>query len=260
MRFGATTKLSLSATSLNDKPKLATLVGNIIATSAEVDLEVNLLLVHILGANALPAVAMLEVLLTASAHTRLKAHEEAAKAALRPAQFRVFRAVTKMAISSQADRHKIAHGVWASCPELPDALLVAEPQSLRWREIRRGRFYSDLATMLKGEWKPNSPYNAAELYDYDRSKIFIYSHTELYRILLGLMEAKNAAFYFRCYLQPVVRNRLAGKAPRHILKGLDTSAGALRRLSRLPRFRAALAALDASARKQKNTKPPRLPG
>jgi len=65
---------------------------------------------------------------------QMGALEAAAKAALFPNEFDVFRAAISMTESVQTPRNHLAHWIWGTCEQLPDALLLAEPKAQKDRE------------------------------------------------------------------------------------------------------------------------------
>jgi hypothetical protein len=60
----------------------------------------------------------------------------AAKAALPPDQFEIFAAIMSAVDRVQNERNRLAHWVWGTCPELPDRLLLANPEILKVQKIR----------------------------------------------------------------------------------------------------------------------------
>lgn len=109
----------------------------IIAFSSEIDLEMSLLLVRILGADATPALAMYDAL--RADNVKLAALSAAAKMALTKAQWPIFQAIIKIVQAAQKTRHKLAHWIWVESVDVPNALLLADPQHLREREIGQSR-------------------------------------------------------------------------------------------------------------------------
>lgn len=237
--------VTLSPHSLDDKPDLAKLVCWAIATAAEIEHELSLLLVRVLGADEAPAIAMFDVL--RGDYIRAKALGAAANARLNEEQSRVFEAVTSIAAAAQRDRHKLAHWIWGSCPELPNSLLVANPKFLRWQDIerRKTRKPVTLSEVLAGG-APIPDDLMSRLFDFDKSEILIYDRADLLRVSRDLGEAKMALFLFQFYLRPLIRNRLAEDAVGiaepldQVVKDLETSEGVLRQLSELRLFREAL--------------------
>src|SRR5262245_30818200 len=130
-------------------PYIGVPVANIIALSARVDHELSLLLVHILGAKARAAHAMFDAIrsnqlkmqvLVAAANTELKTE---------PEKHLAFRAVLKAADIAQEDRNKVAHWLWGSAPELPDALLLANPAFVRLQNIEQLRLSQNVESLAK---------------------------------------------------------------------------------------------------------------
>ena len=85
-----------------------------------------------LGADVEPAIAMFATL--TAQRQQMGALEAAAKAALSPNEFDVFRAAISMTESVQTPRNHLAHWIWGTCEQLPDALLLAEPKAQKDRE------------------------------------------------------------------------------------------------------------------------------
>ena len=117
---------------LNDNPELAKLVASIFALWASIEHSLSLLLVSVLGADAEPAIAMFATL--TAQHLQMGALEAAAKAALSPNDFEVFCAAISMIESVQTPRNHLAHWIWGTCEQLPDALLLAEPKAQKDRD------------------------------------------------------------------------------------------------------------------------------
>src|SRR5262245_50516300 len=111
------------------------IVSVIFATSSRIDHEVSLLLVRILGAEALPALAMFDVAAKQRMQQQLVAAAAEARFGKDSEQYRVFKAVTSVAETAQSDRNKLAHWIWGHSPDMPHTLLLADPKKLRNREI-----------------------------------------------------------------------------------------------------------------------------
>ena len=67
-------------------------------------------------------------------HLQMGALEAAAKAALSPNDFDVFCAAIRMTDSVQTPRNHLAHWIWGTCEQLPDALLLADPKGHQDRD------------------------------------------------------------------------------------------------------------------------------
>lgn len=220
-------KVELSISCLRDKPDLARLVCDIIALAARVEFEFKLLIVKILGADAKPAIAMYDAL--NADNTKLAALNAAAGAVLKDAQLRVFRAVIKAATTAQKPRHKIAHWIWGTCSELPNALLLADPSHLRRQDIEID-FVADMTPDLIEEWvEEGKRPEFDELYEPNKDAILVFDHAELIRAASDLLEAAEVLFHFRYYLRPS-KYAAVVHSDDPMPEDFETSEGVLRRL------------------------------
>jgi hypothetical protein len=216
----------------------------IIAVSARIDHELGLLLVQILGANARPALAMFDAIQSDRQQRRLLDAAAKAKFGADTEQYRVFDAVVRLTAAAQSDRHKLAHWIWGYCPELPESLLLADPQALRSRDIERERLLERRADTLGYILTVDDAERKQEddainkLYEADPSAILVYGHADLQNALTNLFEAMNALAYYRYFVSPMKVNQLAAPLKPE-LADLETSDGALRRLNSLRLFREA---------------------
>lgn len=215
----------------------------IVALSAQVDHELSLLLVRIIGASERAALAMFDEL--DSQRTQLRLLKAAAKAKLGAGseQYRVFQAVLKTAEVAQADRHRLAHWIWGHCPELPDALLLADPRAVRsqvialtrLREKRKSTWLYVLGT--GEEERKQDDLQIGKLEAPDKDRILVYGHADLQQALRDLSEAMIAVGIFQHYLEPM---KFTGtEPPDPEIAHLGTSDGVLRRLNSLRLFREA---------------------
>lgn len=127
-------KVSLHLDHSTNKPELAVLVSGIFARWAWIEHSLSILLLHVLGAEAKPALAMFSVLNTQ--RLQLSAVGAAAQSVLSSEEFETFTAVMSAVGKVQTDRNRLAHWVWGTCPELPDCLLLVKPESLKAQETR----------------------------------------------------------------------------------------------------------------------------
>jgi hypothetical protein len=175
---------------LADKSDMAILVTNIFATWARIEQELNFLLVHILGAEATPAIAMFQTL--TAQHLQLGALEAAAKAALSAEDFEIFLAALSTADSAQTPRNHLAHWAWGGCKQRPDLLVLANPKMLRERDFR----------VAKGIVANLEILQIAELNLFDNSQSLAYSKPDLQRALRDLREAHDTVHTLAMYLDP----------------------------------------------------------
>jgi hypothetical protein len=154
------------------------------------------MLVRILGAEAAPALAMFATL--TAQHLQLGALEAAAREALTEKEFDVFKATMNIAKSVQGPRNQLAHWIWAYSPELPDALLLAEPKSAKERDYEFTKALENGVTDLT---------ELADLNSYDPEHVQVYREDDLKRAQLDLEEASRIAFLTMVYLDSVYVGR-----------------------------------------------------
>src|ERR1700730_10603193 len=181
---------------LDDKPEMAKHVSNIFAYWGLIEHRLSLMLVRVLGADAVPALAMFSTL--TAQHLQLGALEAAAKAALTQQEFDVFKAATNVTDSVQTPRNQLAHWVWASAPQLPDALLLAEPKSAKERDREFTlALETGAATLLE----------MAMLNSYDPAKVAVAKEPDLKRASQNMQDASLIAFLTLVYLDGSFRGR-----------------------------------------------------
>lgn len=228
-------KVSLHHKHSTNKPELAVLVTSIFARWAWIEHQLSVILLFILGADAKPAFAMFDILNTQ--RLQMSATQAAAKAALPTDQFIVFTAAMLVAEKVQKDRNRLAHGIWGTCPELQDRLLIADPDHLKEREFHRAEVLAKppLEGMDRTEFD--------NLFRVDPAHVFVYSEADLKRIEMELQEAVGMLVLLRTYLKPPFTE---GEAEVLKAKGVPpdfaaTRSQALEKLSELRLFREALA-------------------
>ncbi len=180
---------------LDDKPELAKLVASIFGLWASIEQSLSLLLVSVLGADAEPVIAMFATL--TAQRQQMGALEAAAKAALSPNEFDVFRAAISMTDSVQTPRNHLAHWIWGTCEQLPDALLLAEPkaQKDRERELK-------LAFERAGGPDVNEIIN---LNRYDPATVLVHRRGDLERAKRDLEDAAFITALLTVYLDRKIR-------------------------------------------------------
>ncbi|WP_369720871.1 hypothetical protein AB8Z38_27775 [Bradyrhizobium sp. LLZ17] len=178
-------------------PNYAQLVAAIFSHSSLVEYRLGALLVRILGADAAPAIAMFATL--EAQHQQLRALEAAAKAGLTEHEFDVFKATMSVTKSVQTPRNQLAHWIWAHSPELPDALLLAEPKSAKDR---------DREFTLALESGETDPAKIAALNTFDPANVQVYREGDLERARDDLAEATQITFLTVVYLDGTFRGRI----------------------------------------------------
>ena len=248
-----------------NNPDLAILVTGIFARWAWIEHSISSLLVHILGAEAKPALAMFSLL--NGQRLQMSAVKTAAKAALPSDQFKILDAVVSAIECVQKDRNRLAHWIWGTCPELPGRLLLADPETLKAQDIRIAEHITKVKKSKSrlmehaGEVEKNfadSPARkmakvlismkedlaldfalmveeeTADIFRLDHSGILVYSKQDLERSKRDLGEMVGMLTMLRVYLEPPFPD---GKAPEGV--PFATRAQALGKLSKLRLFREA---------------------
>ncbi len=235
---------------------LATLAAHIVALSAQVDHEVSLLWIRILGTSERSALAMAEMFDSQRQQVRLLRAASKAKLGANTEAYRVFNALLKSTETAQSDRQKLAHGLWGYSPDLQDALLVANPKLVRSQVAEQAKLLEKREHMLAYVLQTDptiveqETQAIAKLYAADPEAIWVYDIPDLKRSIVDLGEALMALHYFRYYMTPMKPNALG--APNEELRDFQTSDGALRRLNSLRLFREAYAR-ESSSTDQSNS-------
>jgi len=112
---------------LAQRPQLAILAMEAIAAWSHVENFMLRMYVQMAGGQQADAAAVYLALESNSVKT--KAINVLAERKLEPGNLRLLRALIKVAKSAQKERDKLAHWIWGSTPELPDALLLSDPRN-----------------------------------------------------------------------------------------------------------------------------------
>ena len=175
---------------LNDNPELAKLVASIFALWASIEHSLSLLLTSVLGADAEPAIAIFATL--RGERPQLDALEAAAKAALSPNEIDDFRAAISMTDSVRRARNHLAHWIWGTCKQLPDALLLAEPKAQKDRE-------RELNLAFERAGGPDVK-EIINLERYNSATVLVYRRGDLERAKRDLEDAERITALLTVYL------------------------------------------------------------
>jgi hypothetical protein len=200
---GATVELNTNA--LKERPELSQLIAVAVGKWAHVEHLLALLMIRILGANHRPSIAMFTTL--TSSNLQMVALKAAGQAGLRDDDLDHFSASVRVAESAGKQRHKLAHWIWGQSPDLPNALLLADPAHLFENELTMERINSlgGFFAMAKLIPFPREETSLAEIYRsyaYDETAIFVYRKSDLERIVRDLEEAIFCLFNVNLYLDP----------------------------------------------------------
>lgn len=150
---------------------LSPYISEVISLGAIADHEWATILIHLLKADAEAASAMYQALVSAEA--KRAALTAAASIRLKGDDLALFNAVGKAVAHSRRLRNNFAHHIWADSPEVPDVLLLIEPEALAEVEV---------------SWVPALSQNpsGAEIKSIDKTRVFVWGKKEL-------IEARNTA-------------------------------------------------------------------
>jgi hypothetical protein len=167
-------------------------------------------------------------------------------------RYQVLDAAVRAANSVQNDRNRLAHWIWGSAPELPDALLLADPTILRSQEVERTKYHLNPFAYIDLPWE-----KVAKLYQFDPAEIYVYTKADLRRTHRDLASAGKIFFLLRMYLHPIIRPEVL---PDHFRKdSVGTSAFALRELSKIGLFREVLDRLKTKGPTDQGSNPQQQP-
>lgn len=113
--------------SLAQRPALAVMAMEAIAAWSHVDSFMLKLYVELAGGEEADAAAV--YLAMESSRAKATLVTVLAERKLSPDNLKLLRAIIKVSESAQKDRDKLAHWVWGTSPQLPDALLLADPRT-----------------------------------------------------------------------------------------------------------------------------------
>ena len=163
---------------MSRQPKIAIKIAECISEWVEIETILGLFLGVLIDADAKAALAIYSSLENRKAQFRIL--KAAAAAKLPQAHFDVFTAVLAASVTpAMRQRDKYAHWCWAYSPQIPDALLLGQPDqklSLHFAAIHSG-------DSVGGYKRPRVQMNA--------SKIFVVREPDVDRTLLQLRQAKN---------------------------------------------------------------------
>lgn len=247
-------KFKLTTDALVNRPELANLVTQVFGVWALIETEMRTLFVRIVSPEDSTAVAVYNILESDSLRRKALLKAAEAKFGAGSEAFELFYCVDRVVHQTGAIRHNLAHRRWGISPDLPDALLIADPSILYKHRIA----YHRLSDMMR---EANVKDGFESLFDdmqLDRSKILVYRVAELESALDEMDQALRAVLLFGQYIAPTMTDEQGQRISQDVgnpeWDDLATRAGALRQLSSLSLFQAAR---DRFAQdKSKNPKTP----
>jgi hypothetical protein len=179
--------VSASPEAIALRPKLAPLIAEIIARWADIEANIGTVLSYILRAEAAPTAAMLYAVRSSSAQMDMILAAGWAK--LFDPQLEIFEAVIQTARIVAKKRNAIAHHVWGYAAELPEALLLIEPEA-----------YSDMFVELQKVFE--SPDTGWTLLQTDNERTLVYREGDFNEVITELKTVARCTTFLINYLEP----------------------------------------------------------
>ncbi|WP_422373305.1 hypothetical protein [Hoeflea sp.] len=117
------------APALPSRPELAALAMESIASWSHVEAELLRVYIQLMGGKDDRATVAYLSLETQGAKTNVIS--AVAKSFLGKDELSVLNAILRLAKTNQKHRDKLAHWIWGICPDLPDAILLANPKNMK---------------------------------------------------------------------------------------------------------------------------------
>jgi hypothetical protein len=205
------------------RPTLAPFIAEIIARWADIEANIGTILTYILRAEAAPSIAMLHAVRSSSAQMEMILAAGWVK--LFDPELEMFEAVIQLARVASKKRNAIAHHVWAYARELPDALLLIEPEA-----------YSDMFVELQRTFGGEEPTAGWFPLETDKSRTLVYRNNDFLEIIAELKIVARSTTFLINYLEPrhAARDYMYRKLCNEPL--IDAALISIRK-SRLPRPR-----------------------
>jgi len=134
------------------EPQLAVLIARVFAMWAMIESALQTMLVRILRADETAATAIYDLLISQAMQTR--ALEAAAKASMNPDDFERFTVVMTVTEGVQKQRNKLAHWIWGKSADLPETLLLLDPDMVRDQQTNLALLMLDPLSKSKETRKP----------------------------------------------------------------------------------------------------------
>lgn len=173
---------------LRMRPNLSCFVAEIIARWAYVEANLRTILSYLLRAEAAPVAAMLNSISSATAQMDMIG--AAGRAKLHDPELETFEAVLKIARTAAKKRNAIAHHVWGITHDLPDALLLIDPEA-----------YSDLFVEIQ-EILANPHQHQWVILQTDNARTSVYRENDFVELIDELSVVSRCTTFLINYLNP----------------------------------------------------------
>lgn len=185
--------IHVSANAISSVPLCASHVVRVIATWAEIDSDLAIILSKLLKADVEIGTAMYQAL--SGGEARKAAFMAAAKVSLAEWQFILVKAVFDATRASRNQRNDFAHHIWGQTPSIPDALLLMPPEVVLDRHLSFMR--------AKPDPKTSALVLTPKSFDYD--KIMVWRGTDFVNAVeLALTAAVQFAYLYGAIGHPLI--------------------------------------------------------
>ena len=174
---------------MQQEPRLAILVAETIARWSSIENALKYILIKLLGSQARPSFAMFSTLQAIS--TQITAIQAAGNVALSGEDLNYFNASLAVSRSISKKRHKLAHWVWGNSPQVPDALLLGDPDHMFEQGINVQQFSDEFQNYsINPKAKPPNA-DSRMLLSFDFDQIYVYREGDLLRIQRDFKETQE---------------------------------------------------------------------
>ena len=188
-RVHPTANVRLSDDAISQRPKLSRFIPEIIARWTGIEIQLAATLSGFLRAEAAPVTAMLHAINSIS--TQMDMILAAGSSKLYDPELEALEAVVKIAKAAAKKRNRIVHHVWGLASELPDALLLVDPEACTEKYI-------------KAQEAARSGQPAPEV---NREQVMVYREKDFIEILQELDNVRSSLTLLNQYLEPGHRLR-----------------------------------------------------
>lgn len=207
--------VNIDPISLRIYPDLARKIADVIATWSQIECNLGVILARMLGAGVRSSMAMYLALNSSSAQTA--ALEAAAKISLSPERLELFSALCVLVKRASGHRNRMAHNLWGTSNELPDALVLLSPDAVlalhtnnaeymaNWRE---GKHVVDPSTLPRLDLSECFVYRENDFREIILELTDLWSHTSTFAYLLVIDEPPNGTQYRLLTGAPRIREEL----------------------------------------------------
>lgn len=233
----------LTTEALVDRPMLSNIVTQIFALWTVAEQEFQVLFSRMVGPDERVSEAVFSALQSEGIQRSAMTAAAKVKFGNGSDQYTAFKAVINVYLSASKIRHKLAHWRWGVSPQMPDALLLADPKATK--PVLKTMSHMRSVKPLDGQNRPERTKSILENITYDRSKILVFTIKDLERGLSDLEQSVLAFYHFDLYTNPLTTEQEASEMKLRMgpefAKSIEigTSAEALRQLSCLSLFREA---------------------